>query len=52
VTRFVKGLARSKWVKADSARNEALDCEVYAYTAAVYAGVARPNTISFPPQAT
>jgi phage terminase large subunit GpA-like protein len=43
VTRFVKGFARSEWVKADSARNEALDCEVYAYAAAIYAGVSRAN---------
>lgn len=31
--RYVKGEAVKEWVKADKARNEGLDCRVYAYAA-------------------
>ena len=40
--RHASGYARSKWVAADRARNEALDW-VYAYAAAMYADVSRAN---------
>lgn len=33
VVRFVKGFPQREWVKKPSARNEALDCMVYAYAA-------------------
>ena len=33
VVRFVKGFPHREWVKKPSARNEALDCMVYAYAA-------------------
>lgn len=33
VTRYVKGFPKREWIKKDGARNEALDCEVYAYAA-------------------
>jgi len=36
VTRIVNGFAKRVWVKADQARNEALDCEVYALAALHY----------------
>jgi phage terminase large subunit GpA-like protein len=39
----VKGFVRHEWVKTPGARNEALDCEVYDYAAAIYAGVTRVN---------
>ena len=38
VTRFVKGFPRQEWHKIRE-RNDYLDCEVYAYAAAVRAGV-------------
>lgn len=41
VTRYVKGHARLEWVKPNGRRNEALDCAVYAYAAAIWAGVER-----------
>jgi phage terminase large subunit GpA-like protein len=41
VTRYVKGHARMEWVKPSGRRNEALDCAVYAYAAAVWAGIER-----------
>lgn len=31
--RYVKGFPKREWIKADSRRNEALDCRVYAYAA-------------------
>jgi terminase, large subunit len=40
VTRYVKGYPRLEWVKIGP-RNEALDCEVYAYAAAIRAGLGR-----------
>lgn len=36
VTKYVNGHARHFWVKKNNARNEALDCEVYAYAALQY----------------
>jgi phage terminase large subunit GpA-like protein len=33
VTRYVKGFPVREWVKKSGARNEALDCKVYAYAA-------------------
>lgn len=33
VTRYIKGQPIREWVKPDRARNEALDCRVYAYAA-------------------
>jgi phage terminase large subunit GpA-like protein len=41
VTRYVKGHAKSEWVKANGKRNEALDTKVYSYAAACYLGVPR-----------
>lgn len=35
VTRFVKGFAKREWVKQSGARNEALDCRVYAFAALI-----------------
>jgi phage terminase large subunit GpA-like protein len=43
VTKFTHGIPHKVWVKASGARNEALDCFVYAYAAAVYAGLKRKN---------
>jgi terminase, large subunit len=42
VTRYSKGFPVSEWVKTRP-RNEALDCEIYAYAAAIRAGLARMN---------
>ena len=42
-TRYVKGYLRTIWEKDDNARNEPLDLEVYAYAAALYAGLTRIN---------
>lgn len=36
VVRFVRGFATREWVKKARARNEALDCAVYAYAAMQY----------------
>jgi phage terminase large subunit GpA-like protein len=36
ITRYVKGFAIREWVKKSGARNEALDCAVYAYAALQY----------------
>jgi phage terminase large subunit GpA-like protein len=33
VTKYVRGFPHREWVKKPGARNEALDCEVYAYAA-------------------
>jgi phage terminase large subunit GpA-like protein len=38
-TKFVKGHARYEWFKPSGARNEALDCAVYAYAMACYLGI-------------
>jgi phage terminase large subunit GpA-like protein len=43
VTKHLQGMPRRQWVKSPSARNEALDATVYAYAAAVYAGLKRAN---------
>lgn len=36
VTRYVKGFPVREWIKKSGARNEALDCAVYAYAAMQY----------------
>jgi phage terminase large subunit GpA-like protein len=36
ITKYFKGFPRREWIKKDGARNEALDCEVYAYAALQY----------------
>lgn len=43
VTRYVNGFLRTKWEKDAGDRNEPLDLEVYAYAAAVLAGLTRMN---------
>jgi phage terminase large subunit GpA-like protein len=43
VTKHLRGMPTRRWVKTPSARNEALDATVYAYAAAVYAGLKRAN---------
>ena len=47
VTKYVKGHARMEWVKPSGRRNEALDCAVYAYAAAVWAGIERYTEIQW-----
>lgn len=42
VTRFVRGYPKQEWTLTGP-RNEALDCEVYAYAAAIRAGLAHMN---------
>jgi phage terminase large subunit GpA-like protein len=46
VTRMLNGFPKRIWVKKDSDRNEALDCEVYAYAALQYL-YTRHNRASF-----
>lgn len=46
VTRFVKGFPVKDWVKKSGARNEALDCKVYAY-AALQLLISRYNRATF-----
>jgi len=41
ITRYVRGFEVHDFDKEPNARNEALDCEVYAYAAALHAGLAR-----------
>jgi len=41
VTRYVKGFPRQDWILPTHKRNEALDCEVYAYAAAIRIGIHR-----------
>lgn len=41
VTKYVRGYPRRVWEKDPAKRNEALDLEVYAYAAAIYAGLTR-----------
>lgn len=41
VTKYLKGHARMEWIKPNGRRNEALDCFVYAYAAAIWAGIER-----------
>jgi phage terminase large subunit GpA-like protein len=43
VTRYHKGYLVHEWEKDAGERNEPLDLEVYAYAAAIYAGVTRIN---------
>jgi phage terminase large subunit GpA-like protein len=43
VPKYVRGYLKRIWEKDAGARNEALDLEVYAYAAAIYAGVTRVN---------
>jgi hypothetical protein len=43
VTKFTNGIPHRVWTKAAGARNEALDCFVYAYAAACFAGLKRAN---------
>lgn len=43
VTKFRNGVPYKVWTKAPGARNEALDCLVYAYAAAVFFGLKRAN---------
>jgi phage terminase large subunit GpA-like protein len=47
VTKYIKGHARMEWVKPNGKRNEALDCAVYAYAAAVWAGIDRWNEVQW-----
>ncbi|MEI7636159.1 MAG: phage terminase large subunit family protein [Syntrophus sp. (in: bacteria)] len=42
LTRYVKGFPRLEWVMTGP-RNEALDCEVYCYAAAIRAGIVHVN---------
>ena len=43
VTKYIKGFPRMEWVKSRGDRNEALDCWVYGYAAAIFAGIKRTN---------
>jgi phage terminase large subunit GpA-like protein len=43
ITKFRNGIPHRIWVKDKAARNEPLDCFVYAYAAACYAGLKRAN---------
>lgn len=43
VTKYVKGYLRTFWEKEETQRNEPLDLEVYAYAAALFAGLTRIN---------
>lgn len=43
VTRYHRGYPVKVWEKDAGARNEAIDLEVYAYAAALYAGISRTN---------
>lgn len=38
-TKYIKGHAKLEWFKPAGKRNEALDCKVYAYAAALYLGL-------------
>lgn len=40
-TKYIKGHARLEWIKPNGRRNEALDCAVYAYAAAIWGGLER-----------
>lgn len=41
VTKYIKGQPRMEWIKPNGRRNEALDCAVYAYAAAIWCGIER-----------
>jgi phage terminase large subunit GpA-like protein len=43
VTKYEKGFLKTSWEKEASDRNEPLDLEVYAYAAALFAGMKRVN---------
>jgi phage terminase large subunit GpA-like protein len=43
VTKYHRGYLKRVWEKDQTERNEALDLEVYAYAAAIYAGITRIN---------
>ncbi|MGL6348507.1 MAG: phage terminase large subunit family protein [Aeromonas sp.] len=43
VTRFNKGVPKRSWERVAGERNEALDCEVYAYHAGLSLGMADPR---------
>jgi len=47
VTTYHKGHARLTWVKPNGRRNEALDCMVYAWAAAVYLGIHRMRAVDW-----
>lgn len=47
VTRYVKGRAILEWIKQPGARNEALDCAVYALAAAMYVGIDRWESVEW-----
>lgn len=47
VTKYVKGQPRMEWIKPNGRRNEALDCAVYAYAAAIWAGIERFTEIQW-----
>lgn len=46
VTRLLNGFPKRVWIKKDGDRNEALDCEVYAYAALQYI-YTRHNRVTF-----
>ena len=41
ITKYIKGQPRMEWIKPNGRRNEALDCAVYAYAAAIWCGIER-----------
>ena len=41
--KYVKGFAHYEWTKEPGKENHALDCEVYAYAAAIRVGMGRPG---------
>lgn len=43
ITKFKNGVAHKVWEKKSGARNEAWDCAVYAYAAAIWIGLRRAN---------
>lgn len=43
ITKFNKGVPKRQWEKVAGERNEALDCEVYAYHAALSLGISDPR---------
>lgn len=47
ITRYVKGFPKLEWIKTGP-RNEALDCEVYCYAAAVRAGISYMQPVAAP----
>jgi len=47
VTTYHKGHARLSWAKPNGRRNEALDCLVYAWAAAVFLGILRMRDVDW-----